>query len=65
MIGFLRELFGVDAAKHEPRKINPVLSVKRDMVDAVRGRGYKTVTREQLRKEMEEACAKSSERKGS
>lgn len=65
MIGFIQELLGVKAAKHEPRKINPVPSLKRDMVDAVRGRGFKTVSREDLKKEMQAACDKSSGRKNS
>lgn len=65
MIEFLKELFGVNTAKHEPRKINPVPSLKRDMVDAVRGRGYQTVTLEELDKEMEAECAKFKKRKDS
>lgn len=65
MIGLLKELFGVSAEKHKPKKIDPVAPVKRDMVEAVRGRGYRAVTREQLKREMRAACEGSIVRKSS
>lgn len=53
----------MESAERKSCTVKPVPSVKRDMIDAVRGRGFKAVTREALKREMEAACGKSSAKK--
>lgn len=64
MINLMKQIFGVQTAQRKTIHANPIAAVKRSIVASVRSPG-KTVTREELKAEMEAQCAKSSVKKPS